>query len=80
MILEEYDAERHISNEKQLSYEEGKAEGKAEGEKMGRADMLCLVDRMIKAGESEAVARLDEPQFYEEMRRKYNLQSESSNL
>lgn len=39
MILAEYDEERHIANEKQISWEEGNAAGKAE-------DILSLLEEL----------------------------------
>ena len=35
MILTEYDQERHIKNEKQLSYREGHEDGRREGHREG---------------------------------------------
>ena len=39
MILAEYDEERHIASEKQISWEEGNAAGKAE-------DILSLLEEL----------------------------------
>ena len=40
MLLTEYDELEHISNEKSISFEEGKAEGRAEGEVNGKVSLL----------------------------------------
>lgn len=40
MILTVYDEERHIKNEKLLSYDQGKSAGKAEGKAEGEAKKI----------------------------------------
>ena len=51
MILEEYDEELHIKNEKEISYDEGKSDGIKEGREDGRKEMADAIVR-LRAGES----------------------------
>ena len=55
MILEEYDEELHIKNEKEISYDEGKndgiKEGREDGRKEGRIELADAIVR-LRAGES----------------------------
>ena len=59
MILEEYDEELHIKNEKEISYAEGKndgikegrEDGRKEGRKEGRIELADVIVR-LRAGES----------------------------
>ena len=59
MILEEYDEELHIKNEKEISYDEGRNDGIKEGRKEGRKDGIIegrkeLADAItrLRTGES----------------------------
>ena len=55
MILEEFDLERHMQSEKQLSYEEGREEGRQEGREEGREKSLIKhICRALSRGNSPA--------------------------
>ena len=47
MILTEYDQERHIKNEKQLSYREGHREGYSAGEREGSIKTSVRIYRSL---------------------------------
>ncbi len=51
MILEEYDEELHIRNEKEISYEEGLEQGVQQGIKQG-VDLFENVIKRLRSGES----------------------------
>ena len=55
MILEEYDEELHIKNEKEISYDEGRndgiTEGRKDGIKEGRKELADAIAR-LRTGES----------------------------
>ena len=55
MLLEEYDEELHIRNEKQISYEDGREEGREEGIKEGikegrKEDMIDALASLVNDG------------------------------
>ena len=54
--------------------EEGREEGRAEGEARGTNRFVMLISRMNAGGDTEKVARLDEPEVLLAMRKKYGLE------
>ena len=58
--------------------EEGRAEGRAEGRETGRAEgvnqFVMLISRMNAGGDTDKVARLDEPEVLLAMRKKYGVE------
>ena len=58
--------------------EEGRAEGRAEGREAGRAEersfLLTLISKMSIGGDTDKVARLEEPEVLLAMRKKYGLE------
>ena len=57
---------------------EGREEGRAEGREAGRAEersfLLTLISKMSLGGDTDKVARLDEPEVLLAMRKKYGLE------
>ena len=57
MILEEYDEELHIKNEKEISYDEGRNDGIKEGRKEGRKELADAITRLRKGESAEDLIR-----------------------
>ena len=53
---------------------EGREEGRAEGEARGTNRFVMLISRMNAGGDTDKVARLDEPEVLLAMRKKYGLE------
>ena len=60
MILTEYDEQAHIEYEKEISYEEGKAEGL----KQGKDGVLKLIQLLLSAGRVEDVDKITKDKLY----------------
>ena len=78
MILEEYDQEKHVMSEKEISFregeEKGKAEGKAKGEATERARMVALMQRLKADGRADDILHLaEEPECLEALLGEYGL-------
>ena len=58
--------------------EEGRVEGREEGREAGRAEersfLLTLISKMSLGGDTDKVARLDDPKVLLAMRKKYGLE------
>ena len=62
MILEEYDQEKHVMSEKEISFREGEVEGKV----AERARMVALMQRLKADGRTDDILRLaGEPECLE---------------
>ena len=70
MILTEYDEQAHIKSEKEISYEEGKAEGREEGE-----DTLAKLIQCLQAdGRMEDANKvLSDKEYRKQLKREYNI-------
>ena len=54
--------------------EEGRAEGREEGEARGTNRFVMLISRMNAGGDTDKVARLEDPKVLLAMRKKYGLE------
>lgn len=74
MILEEYDQEKHVMSEKEISFREGEVEGKAKGKAAERARMVALMQRLKADGRTDDILRLaGEPECLEALLAEYGL-------
>ena len=74
MILEEYDQEKHVMSEKEISFREGEKEGKIKGEAAERARMVALMQRLKADGRADDILRLaEEPECLEALFGEYGL-------
>ncbi len=74
MILEEYDQEKHVMSEKEISFREGEKEGKIKGEAAERARMVALMQRLKADGRTDDILRLAErPECLETLLGEYRL-------
>lgn len=70
MILEEYEQEKHVMSEKEISFREGEVEGKA----AERARMVALMQRLKADGRTDDILRLaGEPECLEALLAEYGL-------
>lgn len=70
MILEEYDQEKHVMSEKEISFREGEVEGKV----AERARMVALMQRLKADGRTDDILRLaGEPECLEALLAEYEL-------
>ncbi len=60
MILSEYDEKKHIKNEKQISWEEGRIEGKIEGENL----LARLINKLLSVGKGNDIPKVTTDQKY----------------
>ncbi|MBR5316383.1 MAG: hypothetical protein IKU39_00630 [Lachnospiraceae bacterium] len=74
MILTEYDEQAHIKSEKEISYEEGKAEGLKEGREEGEDALAKLIQRLQaeeRAGDVSKV--LSDREYRKKIMKEYNI-------
>ena len=68
MILSEYDEKKHIKNEKQISWEEGRIEGKIEGKIEGRIEgenlLARLINKLLSVGKGNDIPKVTTDQKY----------------
>ena len=70
MILEEYDQEKHVMSEKEISFRDGEVEGKV----AERARMVALMQRLKADGRTDDILRLaGEPECLEALLAEYEL-------
>ena len=70
MILEEYDQEKHVMSEKEISCRDGEVEGKV----AERARMVALMQRLKADGRTDDILRLaGEPECLEALLAEYEL-------
>ena len=73
MILTEYDEKKHIKNEKQESWEEGKLEGIAKGENR----LVELMNILISAEKYDDIRKaMTDPEYRRELYVQYGIKCE----
>ena len=74
MILTEYDEQAHIKSEKEISYEEGKAEGMKEGREEGEEALAKLIQCLQAGGQAEDVTKvLSDKEYRRQLMHEYNI-------
>lgn len=69
MLLTEYNEQHHIESEREIAKEEGLREGQEQEQRRLRT----LIAKMTEAGETDKLICLAEPDFLQDMFRKYHL-------
>ena len=78
MILTEYDEQAHIKSEKEISYEEGKAEGLKKGREEGREEgedaLAKLIQFLQTEGRVEDISKvLSDKEYRKQLMQEYNI-------
>lgn len=73
MLLTEYNEQHHIESEREIAKEEGIKEGLREGKEQEQRRLRTLIAKMTEAGETDKLICLAEPDFLQDMFRKYHL-------
>ena len=74
MILTEYDEQAHIKSEKEISYEEGKAEGLKEGREEGEDALAKLIKCLQEDARIEDINKaLSDKEYRKQLMQEYNI-------
>ena len=64
MVLSEYDEKKHIKNEKQISWEEGRIEGEIKGRIEGENLLARLINKLLSVGKGDEALKATTDQKY----------------